>query len=170
VNITSYEKLFYGSQLNPNTVRGTRIQVSLSAEVTKTLVIRDSVTVPECVCVCVCVCTDWRSVLEQMNLHFCFSLLRNEWYGTPCRVLSARPFSSTCYNSNKKRHTISESPLNLEYVSSAQRPSQYQAEMRYVNATFSDVRSKSVNKVWQLQCTRHLDFRPAYKTVKITIR
>ena len=104
--------------------------------------------------------TDWRSVLEQMNLHFCFSLYRNEWCGTPCRVLRARPFSSTCYNSNKKRHTISESPLNLEYVSSAQRPSQYQAEMRYVSATFSVARSKSVNKLRQLQCTRHLDFLP----------
>lgn len=49
VNITSYEKLCYGSQVNPNTVRGTWIQASLSAEeVTKTLVIRDGVTVPEC--------------------------------------------------------------------------------------------------------------------------
>jgi len=114
--------------------------------------------------------TDRRSVLEQMNLHFCFSLFRNEWYGTPCRVLSARPFSSTCYNSNKKRRTISESPLNLEYVSSAQRPSQHHAEMRYVSATFSVVRSKSVNKFRQLQCTWHLDFLLEYKTAKIIIR
>jgi len=45
-----------------------------------------------------------------------------------------------------------------------------QAEMRYVSAKFSDVRSKSVNKVWQLQCTGHLDFPPEYTTAKIIIR
>ena len=69
-----------------------------------------------------------------------------------------------------RKDTISESPLNLEYVSSAQRPSQYQAAMRYVSETFSVVRSKSVNKVRQLQCTRHLHFPPEYKTAKTIIR
>ena len=44
------KKLCYCSQLNSNTVRGTSIQAQLSAEeITKTLVIRDGVTVPECV-------------------------------------------------------------------------------------------------------------------------
>jgi hypothetical protein len=45
--------------------------------------------------------------------------------------------------------------------------------MRYVSATFSVVRSKSVNKAGQateMYGTRYLDFPLEYKTAKIVIR